>query len=592
MSDQGLIYDALFNKPSPVVDITGTTIDFKLQYPPNDQLPNVLLSVGDPGIPVNVYTNKLSLGINLLLKNIPSNFDFIWGTIVEPLIQSTIKSQLDNILGAGKYTATENIPATGRTRARVVSGGPLIIDYWVPGITIDLNGSIGGYSGTVRVTVDAEFVVFIWLNWPTPALVPVASLFNASINPTGGSATAFSFATLKYDAFQRQYNPNLGPTFHDYVFGGYEYQIDNTIIAPPDVSLLSIGFTALGAAAVPLGLLQCIPSTDPNRPSPLTLTLIHPVDPPPVANDPQAMVLAGPVLSGPAQALPGTQIGYTGSDFPPSNVMQIAWMDSCSGTVIKSVVTLDPPQGSPYAIDRTNPAKAQPIFTLPIAQGGPFQATVTDSDGLTQTQPSNSVTLQTLGAVTLVLAYQSTGQIPGPTPVPHPVPGPKTVNLGTVSAGADGTFVGTAVIPATAVVPSIATLQATANGTTRASCSIAIVAQKVPVINLVDPATLVILNPFVNPGLPVTVRGENFPPPTDPSIFVALTINQARQPVLFDAKVGADGTFIQTFTWPANLAAGPYNLLASKVEIPSEWVGEVFQGVEAILAVTEGVTPQ
>ncbi len=600
MSDQGLIYDALAHKPSPVVDITGTTIDFKLQFPPYDQLPSVLLSVSDPAVSGNANAYHLSLVINFILKNIPSTFDWIWLNTVKPQLRSSVTTQLDSIFGAGKYSATPNIPDKGSTRARVVSGGPLIIDYWVPGISVDIEGSIQGFSGTGRITVDAEFLVFIWLNWPTPAIVPVARLFNASINPTGLAATAFALAEIEYD-LQRQDDPNLGPTFHDYVFGGYEYQINNTLLPVPDVSLLpmTIGFTALGAAAVPLGLLQCVPTTDPSRPSPLTLTMIHPVDQPPAAFDPQAMAnprfyfLAGPLLLAPSQSLPGTQIVYSGSNFPPSNVLQIAWTDTCSGTVVKSVVITQPVAlGSPYPINRSNPVNARPIYTLPTAQGGPFQVTVTNSDGLTQTQPSNPVTLQALGVVTLLLAYQSNGHIAGPNPVVHPVPGPKTVNMGTVAAGADGTFHGSATIPPDAVSGTNATLQAKANGIIQASWIIAIVEQKIPVLNLMDSNYMAIQDPFVNGGIDVFVRGENFAPPTDLSQFVALTINQARQPSIVDLKIAADGSFEYKFTWPANLAPGPYNLMASKVEIHDPWVGEIFKGVEAILTVTQGATPQ
>jgi hypothetical protein len=597
MSDQGWIYDALPNNPSPVVDITGTTIDFKLQYPPNDKLPNSVLSVGNPGIPV-AANNSLSLIIGLVLKTLPAKFDFVWQNLVTPQVQSSITSQLNTQFGAGKYSDTVTLPQTGRTRARVVPGGPLIIDYWVSGIIVELDANFSGHSGTVHVTVDAEFVVFIYLNWPTPAIVASSSLFNANINPTGKLATEYAAAEIAYNLWQRQDDPNLGPSYHDYVFGGYEYQIDNTPLPVPDVSLLTVGFQALGAAAAPLGLLQCVPTTNPALPSPLTLTMIHPLDPAPAAYDPLVMAgpnvyyFGGPILVAPKQALPGSEIACNGSNFPPSNILRIAWSDTCSGKVVNSVITLDPPApGSPYRINRTNAAQAQPIFTLPAGLTGPYQATVTDSDGLTQTQPSNQVPLQIAGDVTLVLAYESNGHIAGPTQPPHPMPGPKTANVGTYPAAADGTFSGTVIIPPDAVAGTTATLEATANGIVTAQCQINIVAKKTPVIYLTDPTNLgnyAAQSPVVNSGLPVSVRGENFPVPSQ----VAITINKANEQSLVGlgdgdiTRVNLDGTFnYPVFIWPPTNPAGTYTLIASQVE-SDLWSGPTFQGVEANLTVT------
>ncbi|HWY73974.1 MAG TPA: hypothetical protein VN281_00070, partial [Verrucomicrobiae bacterium] len=437
-----------------------------------------------------------------------------------------------------------------------------------------------------------------------------------NISPKAGSATAANWWLIEAAVSQIS-----GPSLDD-IIHSYEMRIDigNFVPAPlPQLTQLATAFSNFGLASIPLGLWQCVPTTD-VKTSTLSFDLFHRVDPPPFAFNAQLMaasmtpILFGPVLATPAQATPGGQITATGSNFPPSSFVSVGWSDTCTGNVVSSLVTVDPPiLGSPFLIPR--PANSRPIFMLPQVQPGQtYQVKVQDSDVLTTTQPSNAVSLQPIGELGLLLSYQSKGKrgVAGPPVQPAVPAGPASANLGATSVAVNGGFTSIVTIPVDAVPGSSATLYARVGQLPIASASFTIVGKLQPLIYLVAPglpgnSTGAIQDPAVNAGYTVAVRGENFPVTSRSGpgnqvgpTTIALSINRSTQGALVGLgpngsalKVQADGTFQASFVWPSGLfdgtlfVAGNYNLLVNKVYDGGLFNGITFEGVLATLAVTE-----
>jgi len=571
---QGLIYDFFKGDNAPVVDITGTAISVNLQYSPDGVATNIKTRAeGDPNIPAPVTqalesANVSGIPVLPLLKSAPSYFDGLWGGY-RSQIQTAIQTQLDNAFGKGKYSYTANLPKSGKVRARAVAGGTLLLDYWVSGLTVDLSASFQGNSGSFRITVDAELMIIITLSqWPSPKAYPTASLFNANISPTGNTAFWWSEIQDGYNFTHQSDNPAFSaPTLSD-IIGSYEAIINASLVPDPDVSSLAAALAALGAAAIPIGLLQCVASTSQSLPSPLALNMVHPVDPPPRSFNPQTMaspfwrILGRPVLAtSQTQVTAASQVGVTGSQFPPSAVVGIGWEDTCSGRLINSVVRWAP-QGQPMtSITLTRPGNG-PMYTLPITAqtGQAYQLQVSDSDALTTTQFSSPVTAEGAGTLELVLAYTSnspgktlTGHPPPPPAPPHPA----TAVVGTAAAGANGTLSVNIIIPADAL-PGSATLSATAMGMQIAQVQLTIVSNVQPTLNLIAPATGAVQYPVANPGFAMFVHGEGFLGGGE----VRLHIDNAAGSVVATAMVANDGTFTGIFTWPQNLHIGAHTILA------------------------------
>lgn len=588
---QGLIYDFFPGDNSAVVvDITGTTVGINLQYSPDgDPASTLTKSIGDPAIPGPV---ALALGtptvtvlsgpvpVLTYLQNTPANLDALWALLVVPQIQSTIATQLQNAFGKNLDSFTLNqIPKSGRTRARVLSNQSLLLDYWVPNVNLNVTATFSPIKVTFHMNADVELLISVFFQWPSANVSSSFNFLNVNISPTS------SWTTALYDTISTL--AAIPPPFDTMadLMHYYEAVIQSSPPPAPDVSSVANALAALGAAAVPLGLLQCVPSTNQSLPSPLTLTLIHPPDLAPTAYNAQTQAgpnigfLGGPILAtSQSQVTAGSPIGVTGTQFPASSVVAIAWSDTCSGNVVNSVVSWGT-QGqamTPTSIPRPGNG---PIFPLPIAAqaGQTYVAQVSDSDALTSTPPSNLVTDQSLGSFDLVLSYTSNSGgivLPGQKQPPPGPPHPATAVVGTADAGPNGQFSSTAIIPPDAV-PGSATLNAEALGVPLASVQFTIVAGIQPTLDLIDPGSGAVQSPVVYPEIEVYVRGEGFLPSGEAKVYIDKVTGppQAAGPVL------GDGTFKCQLAWPQNLPTGPHSLLAVE-----KYSGETIQ---ATLIVTQ-----
>lgn len=589
---QGLIYDFFPGDNSAVVvDITGTTVGINLQYSPDGDPANILTkSIGDPAIPGPVAlalgtptVTVLSVPVPVLtyLQNTPANLDGIWALLVVPQIQSTIATQLQIALGKNLDSFTVSpIPKSGRTRARALSNQSLLLDYWVPNVNLNITATFSPITASFHMNADVELLIIVFFQWPSANVSSSFNFLNVHISPTS------SWTTVEYDTLAAA-GVAVPPAFDTLtdLMHYYEAVIQSSPPPAPPASSVANALAALGAAAVPLGLLQCVPSTDQSLPSPLTLTLIHPPDLAPTAYNAQTQAgpnigfLGGPILAtSQSQVTAGSPIGVTGTQFPASSVVAIAWNDTCSGNVVNSVVSWGP-QGqamTPTSIPRPGNG---PIFALPIAAqaGQTYVAQVSDSDALTSTPPSNLVSDQSLGSFDLVLSYTSNsggivlaGQKQPPPGPPHPA----TAVVGTANAGSNGRFSSTAIIPPDAV-PGSATLNAQALGVSLASVQFTIVASVQPTLVLIDHGSGAVQTPVVYPEFEVYARGEGFLPGGEAKVYIdkAVGTPQAAGPVL------GDGTFKCQLQWPQNLPTGPHSLLAVE-----KFSGETIQ---ATLIVTQ-----
>ena len=589
MSSLGLIYDFFpGDNLAVVVDITGTTVGTNLQYSPDGSPANTLTKpIGDPAIPgpvslalgaPTVTTPSGPVPVLTFLQNTPANLDALWALLVAPQIQSTIATQLQNALGKKLDSFTISpIPKSGRTRARVLSKQSLLLDYWVPNVNLNVTATFTPITATFHMNADVEILIPVFFQWPSANVSSSFNLLNVNIAP------ASSWTTVEYDSWSAL-EPQPFDTMAD-LMHYYEAVIQSSPPQPPDVSSVSNALAALGAAAVPLGLLQCVPSTDQSLPSPLTLTLIHPPDLAPSAYNAQTMAspnygfLGGPILAtSQSQVTPGSPIGVTGTQFPASSVVAIAWNDTCSGNVVSSVVSWGP-QGqamTPTSIPRPGNG---PIFVLPIAAqaGQTYVAQVSDSDALTSTPPSNLFTDQSLGSFDLVLSYTSNsgGIIPAGQKQPPPgPPHPATAVVGTANAEPNGQLFTTAIIPPDAV-PGSATLNAEALGVPLASVQFTIVASVQPTLELIDPSSGTVQTPVAYPEFEVYARGEGFLPGGEAKVYIDKVAGTAR----ITTPVLGDGTFKCQLQWPQNLPTGPHSLLAVE-----KYSGETIQ---ASLIVTQ-----
>ncbi len=598
MSDQGLIYTWVTfpGDTSVVVDITGSSVAFNLQFSPDDSPPSKSVPITDPSVPQALQQALVTPGL-AILEGLPSFLEFAWTQFL-PQLNSLIQTALNKNLGANNFAVTSNIPTSGRVRARAVPNGLLLIDLWIPGLRLNLDVTKGQLTGTFLITADAEFLLLIFLQtWPLIKVLDTAQLFNANLQPTGSTATKVSIGQLLWELGKNQQIATMGyasPSPDD-VIQLYDAQINATLIAPPDVSPLASAFATLGQTAIPFGFPQCVASTD-SAAGTLTLTLVHPVDPPPAAYDSQTM--AGPIYAlfgGPTlgtsqtQATPGGQLGVIGTDFPPSGQVGIAWTDTCSGELSSSDVLWGPSgqQQNPTHLSPTNLSYAP--NGLQPGQQYTFQARNSDDFGLTTTQYSNQVTIQAIGTIDLLLSYQSNAPTvvvpimppgnPPPPPPPNVPPHPKTAVVGTAAAGPNGTFSLTITIPLDAVPNTTATLAAQVFGQIVASQPISIVGRVQALLVLVDPSTGTTGGTTVLPGYSVSVRGEGFTKSSQVWIYIDQAVGEGIQ----TAVVGNDGTFTATFTWPVTLNEGDHTLIA---------IGLSFPAVEASLTLTQELLPQ
>ena len=486
------------------------------------------------------------------------------------------------------------------------TGSTLPPGYSPPSLPWPLN------HATFDMSFDIEMSVLVNLSdWPSAPTYTGTSLLNTSVQPTGATHTLVDIG----DALH-----GLGNALVSFFTeGGFSLKAPSPSAAlqaatsalvglpiPGSLSAIASKVAQVEQAAARFGFLACTASTDATTQTPLTLTLIHPLDPPPVAYDLQTM--AGPgqqlftgfsIATAQSQATAGGQLDVIGSGFQATEQLGIGWTNTCSGTVTGSDVLWGLHRASRWqspicrasANFRYMPFARAPREPVPLHGQAPesglygFRVRNSDDDPvtpLTTTQFSAPLTIWSVGAVDLILTYPSSNPVAlhgmntgtGIQPVP-PSQQPATgVVVGTAQLLADGTFAQNITVPPDAL-PGQATLCAQVLGQRVVCTQFTIVAEIEPLVRMVNPVTLTDLGTVLYSGATIWTEGEGFVPQGTASLSIA---GYNANVTLAQAVVTDQGTFLCSFRWPA-LPSGNQT-----VQVVEDYQGQVTQ---ASLVLTE-----
>jgi hypothetical protein len=541
MSDPGMIY-TVYGTNGPIVDITGHQIQFFLFFQGigengRQAHPVPGLFQLTPSTPPGVA--QIALYVTPI-KDITSVLNTLWDAYQAQII-TNVKTVASQLGGKNVVVRKPSIPASGRVRAEATSGPGtqlLILDYWVPGLSfpVDVGGS--KVSASFQVTVDVEVLIIVYAQeWPAMQLKAIPSLHNAKIKITGGG-------NYLQEGLLELLNAISGST------SNLANQINNEIIPAPDLSQLAAGIGQLEQVAVSVGLKQCRVSVDPNS-KVLSITLVHPMDPAPFAYNPATyQSFSRPILGTTQyQAVPGGQLGVTGTSFPATGEVAVAWYPSSSGAVQESFVNWGPEGQNPS--QATVPGSTTQFAQSGLQQGETYDFQVSNFDGLQSTPYSNWVSIQALGLINLVLSYQSNAPPPTPlkgrrgSPAPQPATRPATKVIATVPAN-PGIFSISVHIPPDAV-PGLATLCAVSGGQQLACVQIAMVTEVQPQIYAWNPSSGTVGSATILAGQTIYIHGEGF----TYDDLIDLFIDQATNgPPQVSTTVAVDGTFTVPLPWP------------------------------------------
>jgi hypothetical protein len=558
MADPGVIY-TVYGTDGPVADITGNPIQWFLYYraqgdsgPKSHPVPGILQI--DPNSPLGLQVMAWYVAS---LTDITSVMNGLWNTYT-PQITSQVQGQVSHLGFTHVVVRTPDIPDSGRVRA-VATSGPgtqfLALDYWVPGLAFPIDcdidvklpaGLVYHLSPSLLVTVDVEVLILVPAQeWPSIQFQATSTLHNASIQITNAGTDLQEIAIEVLNAIT-----GLTSTF--------EGEIDNTILPDPDVSQLTAGIGTLEQEAVSFGLYQCQVSVNPDS-KVLSVTLVHPPDGPPFAFNPATYEnFSQPTLGlTQYQATPGAQVSVSGSNYPATGEVTVAWYPASSGTVQESYVTWGPEGQQPSTATVQGPASEYTPANLDPGLIYDFQ--VSNFDGLQITPPSNLVSIQALGLMELVLSYESDAAPPRPVqggsgqpqPTGNSTPHLATEVIATVPENL-GSFSLPVRIPVDAL-PGPATLCAQYAGQPLACVQLTIVRQVQPQIYSCNPVTGTIGATQLYAGQTMYIRGEGFTPTALVQVFIDQVARSALQTL---AAVGADGTFTAAVSWPTAGAQG------------------------------------
>jgi hypothetical protein len=549
VADQGTIY-TVYGYYGPIVDITDSPSPANLYLYYQDPGAGVPELYQVPGPSTPAAADNLAWWWGFTFGNLTHVLKTMWTDAI-PGIEAQIQGIASRI--GYKVALHPTFPDSGRIRAFAspgTAGQILVIDYWVPGISydVDVSDSVNPLV-TVSFTVEIMIVIQVWA-WPQLPVSVQATLHNVAVD-----IGAEGFAPLR--EFAIKHDSGDYPTI-------IENRINGATIPSPDISGLTSLLLTFGQDGISIGLSQFQAAVDPSL-NVLNVTLKHPPSLAPYAYDPAHTMLGDDPRLGLTQyqAKPGAQVGVKGTNFPDSGAVTVAWQ-ATTDNVESSYVTWGPGpdqnatvQGPVSEYTLFNPD--QPVYT--------FQ--VRNFDGLQNTPLSNPVSIARIGEIDLVLAYSQ------PRP-PHlgassgaaAQPGAMyvTETLATIPAS-PGTFSESVTIPANAL-PGSATLMAQSAGQTLASVELAIVSDPRPTIYFYDWNNELILPPLINIGQTMSVHGDGFTPGINVRFYIdQMNFREWRQIL---AQVQNDGTFTVQVTWPSDGSAPPGNhtILAHQAGIP------------------------
>jgi hypothetical protein len=293
---------------------------------------------------------------------------------------------------------------------------------------------------------------------------------------------------------------------------------------------------------------------DPNPQNPPTINLqwTHPVDAAPVvvnaANSPFPNLFLALIEPSQTNVNAGQTITITGTNFPlgQASAIYIGWNDTTSGEITQSDITWGQVNTNAFQTVHLprSPHDGNNTFTADgLLPNTPYVFTVVDEDALTETPPSEPVTITTAATDQVQLMLEDQGFF---------------VQVGSATLTTGGTFNAPITLPANLVAGAY-TVDAILSGKTLASCQIKVFAanQQLPLsVEVIDPNTQVVLD-FVVVGQPFTVRGNGWVPG-----LVHLTVDTIGGTSLGDSLVAGGGFFQDQKVWPAAAPIGQRKIVA------------------------------
>ncbi len=390
-------------------------------------------------------------------------------------------------------------PAQGSTPANVA------LDFNLPG------GNFHFYSGPLGAGWLLNFNADLTVSTPAPVQpfgfspVVIATLSNASLNADNFGADV--------DSFLDNFFTDLGNFFtngnfvSDVNWASQQVSQDadqSQVISGPEVAPLVSLFNTLNSASPECATYGFTQSAFTIPGSTLTLTVTHPLDPGPIAEDafnpPNTLILPPTLAATASEATPGSAISAIGSQFPAdtSHALKLEWPNTSSGTPTQAQIQYS---GQIHTI--AAPSNAQPGFLYVYEASGltpgktyTFEARCGDQLTWSQWGPPLPLTTASTNIVDLVLVPVGAGQsfTLGNAPLP----------------AANGLWNCSGTIPAAAPVGNY-NLQAVQGGKLIAETPLSIVATLTPQIEVIDPTTDAIIYPPIFGGQPFTLKGFGFP---------------------------------------------------------------------------------
>jgi hypothetical protein len=423
--------------------------------------------------------------------------------------------------------------------------GILQFTLTLPNCDVSFHVDAGDYDLAWDVTFDIG--VSIWSDVP---LLPFTLAFNIAAEPANAHLNADNQVAQLVESFDN---------FANWITSGGVPSISNSIqgavdnaaepLDVPQLDALASTLNSNGAACVAAGFRECGFSIVDN--DTLTLTITHPQDPRPAvlnAGDPQAndQLSDQPALSASeTQVQPGATITVLGTNFPVQTMTQLTveWSNTSSGTPAGAQIKVD--AAAPLNLPVPNPFGGWYSYTASgLSPSTEHTFAARCSDTATWSKWSHNLSLTTANTKTLGLALQSED----------------TVTMAFVELSDTSTQWSRQIqIPedtayGTYDLIALWWLPPGSPGAVLAKTQIKVVAELVPVLQLIDPTTQVLAPPPLLGGTAFTVRGEGFP---DGAITVKMN------GVTVGSTNASSGEFVMTLTVPGNASSNSEFIVVS-----------------------------
>ena len=476
---------------NPVRDITGTALGIQAIYAEKGASTRTVHYLSEAEI-AELDPNITTTESSLLTTPLSQLCDNAWSVDVNPTTGQTLSQNVQGLIASGvatssppghaAYRISTNVPETGNLRAIVLPP-----DTQQPITTVILSYEINNLEAnwtahntqndwlflyedaTFKLTFNVEILVQVQIPpqaGPSFTVLSSANVNSAKVSPTNYVGDVETFA-LNFINFINDQGP---------IFQTGEGDIDSTPVGvPSSLGQLSTGLSDIAATWIQVlafGFVTLTAAVQPVQGQPtqwqLYLEFEHPQDPAPVpvnAAVPTFPSLVSPQINTVAEAVAGTSISVTGSQFPlpQATEIHVGWLDTISGNVTESLLNWGPAGGTQSQVTiARNGNDGKNLYTAQnLTAGSSYTFSVQDQDFLTETPFTNPpVTISTTSTeqVNLVLSL-----------------GVQTWAVGKALLNETGTLSTPATLPST-LAAGVYTLAATLAGTTLARTFLTILA--------------------------------------------------------------------------------------------------------------------